>query len=264
MVVKAKSEAPIQIIKNVTKYSAWKAPSINVEGGNVFRQEVKEEIIKVEPQKEMISADALQKIKEQAQAEGFEKGKQQGLQAAQIEIDQKTKILNNMLKQLCEPLESCGQKTQQELLELAFAISRQIVRRELKQDPTQMIAIIRESLKLLPIGSKNIKILLNPEDALVVKDVLSLGDSPSDSIWKLVEEPSMERGGCLVKSDNSNIDASIDKQVAVLFSRVAGGQRAGEKKTDDNKITNKKTTDNNERLENNNNLNPKGDDHVDG
>ena len=114
------------------------------------------------------------------------------------------------------------------MLELAFAISRQIVRRELKQDPTQLIAIIREALAQLPVGAKNIQVLFHPDDATIIKDVLSIDTNSPDSRWQLVEEPSMERGGCLLKTDNSNVDASVDKQIAVLFSRIAGGERAGE------------------------------------
>ena len=228
MVTKTKSDQPIKPLRNVTNFSKWEMPSIDAPKGKIFRQPVEEEEQPKQELVEKISEDELQKIRDQAYQEGFQKGHTEGLEAGQTEIETKKALLESMLHQLVEPTQACGEQTQQELLEMAFAISRQIVRRELKQDPTQLIAIIRDALKLLPIGSKNIQVLLHPEDASVIRNVLSIDEDSPDSRWKLVEEPSMERGGCLLKTDNSNVDASVDRQIAVLFSRIAGGQRAGE------------------------------------
>lgn len=229
MVLKAKSETPIKPMRNVKKYQSWSLPAIDVEDGKIFRQPVEEEELEVEEKtEELITAEALQEIKDQAYTEGFEKGRREGLGSAKEEINHKNGLLNDLLSKLAEPLQQCGEQTQQELVKLAFAISRQIVRRELKQDPTQLIAIIREALKLLPIGSKNIQILLHPDDASIIREVLSISKTSQDSRWQLVEEPSLERGGCLLRTKNSKVDASIDRQIAVMFSRLVGGQRSGE------------------------------------
>lgn len=229
MVLKAKSENPIRPMRNVKKYQSWSLPPINVEDGKIFRQPVEQEEPEIEEKtEELITAEALQVIKDQAYTEGFEKGRREGLASSKEEVEHKNELLNDMLSKLADPLQQCGEQTQQELVELAFAISRQIVRRELKQDPTQLIAIIRESLKLLPIGSKNIQILLHPDDASIIREVLSISKTSQDSRWQLVEEPSLERGGCLLRTKNSKVDASIDRQIAVMFSRLVGGQRSGE------------------------------------
>lgn len=225
-------------MRNVTNFSSWQLPSLD--GGDVpgFRQPVDDaEVIEteveltVEEQAEK-NASELQAIKDAAYQEGFESGREQGLAAAQQQINEQTTLLLSMMNELAEPLQRCGEKTQQQLLKLAFAIARQIVRRELKQDPTQLIAIIREALKMLPSGAQKMTISLNPEDASIVKNTLSI-DSDSDSEseasrWQINSDPAIARGDCEVSTDNSKIDASIDKQIAVLFSRVAGGQRAGE------------------------------------
>ncbi len=233
MVIKAKSETPIKPLRNVTHYEKWQVPSIHSNGSSNFRQE-KEEETKSE---QMISAEELQKVKDQAYTEGFKKGRREGLASAANEIENKTKLLNSLIEQLAEPVAQCGEQTQRQLLELAFAVSRQIVRRELKQDPTQLIAIIRDALSLLPVGAKNIRIFLHPDDASIVREVLSIDKTSPDSAWQLVEQPSMERGGCLLESDNSKVDASVDRQIAVLFSSVAGGQRTGESTLTPSKVS---------------------------
>ena len=229
MVFKAKSETPVKPLTDVKQYQSWQMPDIEVGSAKVFRQPIEEQTSpEEEATVELISEQELKSIKESAYAEAFEQGRQEGLNSAKADIEKQSQLLSQMIEQLAHPLHQCGEKTEQELLELAFAISRQIVRRELKQDPTQLIAIIRDALAQLPIGSKNIQILLHPEDASVIREVLSIDGSSKDSRWQLVEEPAMEKGGCLLKTDNSTIDASVDRQIAILFSRIAGGERAGE------------------------------------
>ena len=248
MVQKSKSHNPIRLIRNVTEFKSWKAPAINIAGSRVFRQEVEEEEEEIEEKsEELISAEELQSIKDQAYTEGFESGRKEGLDSAKSEVDKSNNLINQMMVELADPLRNCKAQTEKELLELAFAIAKQVVRRELKQDPTQLIAIIRESLQQLPIGSKEIKVLLHPDDASIIREVMSLNQSTDGSAngqemhsssveqrWQIVEEPSMQSGGCVIKTSQSKIDASIDQQIAVLFSQMVDEQRSGE--TRDSKI----------------------------
>jgi len=243
MVQKSKSEAPIKLLRNVDNYQSWRAPAIDISGSRVFRQENEQEAdiepIEDEKPKELITAEALQEIKDQAYTEGFEKGRAEGLKSGITEVEKKNNLLSNIIKELESPLKQCGENALKELLELSFAIAKQILRRELKQNPTQLIAIIRESLQLLPIASKEIRILLHPDDASIIRDALSLGgdsnltnesvdQQSTEKSWSLLEEPSMQPGGCIIKTSNSKIDASIDQQIAVLFSKMIDEQRNAE------------------------------------
>ena len=231
MVMKAKSDEPIKPLRDVSEYTTWSVPSLELGEAPSFLQPVEEDEEEEELSEEAkleLEAEELERLKEQAKQQGFEQGKQEGLAAASSEIEMLKESLSNMILQLSDPVKLCREKTQQQLMQLSFAVARQIVRRELKQDPTQIIAIIREALKLLPVGSQNITIGLHPEDEAAVSKALSIDKDNSSPNWQIKSDPSLERGSCLVNTDNSTIDASIDKQIAVLFSRIVGGQRAGE------------------------------------
>ncbi len=237
MVLKAKSDETVRPLKNVENFSAWSIPQLGETKAPGFQQpvdEVEAEPELTEAELEKIKADELKAIKEAAYQEGFSLGQKEGLLAAKNQIEQQSAIMNQLVSELKEPLKLCGEKTQQQLLELSFAVARQIVRRELKQDPTQLIAIIRDALKLLPIGTQKVNIALHPEDARMIKDKLSIksehedNSDSSESRWKINQDPAVERGSCQVTTNNSKIDASIDKQVAILFSRVVGGLRSDE------------------------------------
>jgi len=42
---------------------------------------------------------------------------------------------------------------------------RQLIRREVKLDPGQIVGVVREALGILPISARNIRVVLHPEDA---------------------------------------------------------------------------------------------------
>ena len=56
---------------------------------------------------------------------------------------------------------------------LALTVGKQLARRELRVDPTQVIAIIRESLAELPTATREIRVHLHPEDAAIVRERLT-------------------------------------------------------------------------------------------
>src|ERR1700683_3224407 len=106
---------------------------------------------------------------------------------------------------MAKPLASLDQQGQRQLVMLAGAIARQIVRRELKTHPDEIIAVIRETVALLPLTARDVRVYLNPEDAKLVRACLA--ETSSDRAWSIAEDPIMSRGGCRVSSENSTIDA---------------------------------------------------------
>ncbi len=231
MITKAKSDEPIKPLKNVKRYSSWPLPSLDTgEAPDFLQPEDEEEKVEEisEEEQQAILEQEIEAIRAQAKEDGYAAGREEGLASGQQEIVEKSALLASVIQQLEEPSSQCAEKTQQAILKLSFAIARQIVRRELKHDPTQLIAIIREALQLLPVGSSAIVISLHPEDEAFVSSALSINTDSEKNNWRIESNPSIERGSCIVDTENSTIDASIDKQIAVLFSKVVGGERAGE------------------------------------
>ena len=110
-----------------------------------------------------------------------------------------------------------------ELTRLALAIGKHLARRELKIDPTQIIGIIRQTLSLLPLSARNIKIHLHPDDAAIVREKLARASGEQE--WQLAEDPLMARGGCRLTTENSNIDARFEARVAAVVSGLLGDDR---------------------------------------
>jgi flagellar assembly protein FliH len=160
------------------------------------------------------------------------RGYEEGLAAGQAEIKRQTAELNariarldSILGMLARPLETLDDEVEQQLTLLALTVGKQMVRRELKTDPAQVIAVIRESVGRLPAAARDIRVHLNPEDAVVVREHLSVPTS-GDRAWTIVEDPALSRGGCIVRTDTAQIDARLDSRLNAVVSAAFGDERA--------------------------------------
>lgn len=154
---------------------------------------------------------------------GFEEGKKLGYAENQQLLQTQAAELNTLLNTLTEPFKDLDEKVEQELVKLAMSVANQIIRREIKTDPGQVIAAVREAIAVLPLGSQSVTLHLHPEDVELVNNALSLDEmSPA---WKLVEEPLLSRGGCKVVTETSAIDASVENRIAAVVASVLGDER---------------------------------------
>jgi len=134
------------------------------------------------------------------------------------------KRVDAALQLLARPLEQLDAEIESELARLALAIGKQLARRELRVEPTQVIAILRESLALLPATAREVRVHLHPEDAATVREHLT---TPAGGrAWTLVEDPTLSRGGCIVHSDASRIDARLESRIAAIAASALGDERA--------------------------------------
>ena len=179
----------------------------------------------------MLTAEQLGQVQDQAYKEGFEQGKKDGFKFGHEEalaetrnsLQQKAQMLDALLTTLDTPLKELDEQVERELISLTISMVRQLVRREIKADPSQIIGVVRESLTLLPVSSRNVRLVLHPEDAKLVREIFEV--SEQDLVWSIVEDPVLGRGGCKVITDTSQIDATLESRLAAMITTLLGGER---------------------------------------
>jgi flagellar assembly protein FliH len=171
----------------------------------------------------IVEREAWQHGYKDGHLEGVRKGEAE-LAKRIAEVDVKLAALDAIIGTLARPLEQLDAEVETELTRLALAVAKHLVRRELKIEPAQIIGIIRHTVALLPLASRNIKVHLHPDDAAVVREKLARPQGEQE--WQLTEDPLMARGGCRVTSDNSSIDARFETAVAAALSGLLGDDRA--------------------------------------
>jgi len=167
---------------------------------------------------------------QQESARGYQAGMaraQAEMQARLQELDTRLQRLDAVLQHLAQPLRALDAEVEKELLQLALAVGQQLARRELHADPGQVVAILRECLDQLPVTAREVRVHLHPEDAAVVRERLA---APAEArAWSMVDDPTLSRGGCLVRSDTSQIDARFESRLNAILANALGDQRAPER-----------------------------------
>jgi flagellar assembly protein FliH len=169
------------------------------------------------------TVSGLVDLQAEAYKEAFAQGLSEGREAGRAEVRAQVEKLSGMFHDLARPLEELDAEVERELLTLAMALARQIVRRELKTDPTQIIGIIRDAIAALPVASREVRVHLHPEDAIVVRENLS--PTQHEPAWSIVEDPVMARGGCQITTVNSRIDARLETRLSTILSELMGSER---------------------------------------
>lgn len=194
-----------------TAYERWELPDVS------------DDSLKNQPK--LPTAEEIEQIETAAYNEGLSSGYEAGLKKGQDEINQRCFKLDKILKFLQRPLDDLDEKVTEQLFQLAMTVTGQLIRRELHTDPGQIVAVVREAMASLPIAERKINIYLHPEDAILVRDALSLSHNDEDQAWKVNEDPLLSRGGCRLQAGQSFIDASVETRLNRIIATLLGGER---------------------------------------
>lgn len=144
-------------------------------------------------------------------AEGLEQGLQQGTEALeqfrQEHARQQAERISTVVAQWQQQLDQLQVEAAEQLAHIALALARQVVRSELSQRPQLVVDVVQEALAALITASQAITLRVHPDDHPIV----SLGAQEALEARKarLIADPTIEPGGCLVESDIARIDATV-------------------------------------------------------
>ncbi len=149
---------------------------------------------------------AFDRGRAQGLAEGRAEGqaterKRQAGHAAQVDA-----LLNQLRAPFAEMHESAGDA----LLDLAFTIARQVIRREVAIHPDALMPALREAVSMIVDHHANPRVFLHPHDLETLQ-----ADLTADGLFKgcrFVADPRIARGGCRVETAQGEIDATLSSR----------------------------------------------------
>ncbi len=199
------------------QYSSWQPPAM--EGTLADQNKLKpgEYSSSTSP----ATGKSLEQITQDAYEEGFQKGVSDGQKAALEQQQIKITQLDAVIRAIRAKSEEFDEKITQQLVELTTVIAKQVLRKELTTSADAITAVVQEVLSMMPANSENMVLRLHPEDAQLIRQVFEL-DSSVEVSWKLFEDPSIQQGGCILSSDNSEINAELEQRITNVFNRVLG------------------------------------------
>lgn len=170
-----------------------------------------------------LTAGRLEALQKEAYDEAFQQGLRDGVAAGREEIARRALRFDTLLERLAKPFDELDETVEKHLVELAMTAVQQLFRRELRQDPSHVIGVVREAIQLLPVASRNVKVRLHPDDAELVRE--SLPRSEGERAWTVVEDPMIDRGGCKVVTEQSQIDAQTESRLKAVIASIVCDER---------------------------------------
>lgn len=171
-----------------------------------------------------LTLEELESIRQEAYNEGFATGEKEGFHSTTLKVRQeadtalgaKLQSLELLMSNLFEPIAEQDAQIEKSLVGLVKHVARQVIQRELAMDSTQIEHVMREALKLLPLGVGNVRLYINPQDFEQVK---SLRERHEET-WRIVEDEAMLPGGCRVETEHSRIDATIETRISKIMDQL--------------------------------------------
>lgn len=92
-----------------------------------------------------------------------------------------------------------------DVMELALQLAKGMLKAALPVRPELILPMVREAIEYLPVLQQPALLMLNPDDAQVVRD--GIGEELDKGGWRVIDDPTIERGGCKIDTASNQIDA---------------------------------------------------------
>ena len=151
-----------------------------------------------------------------------ERGLGEGMRAAETAYRTKLARLDALVATLGEERGEFFDRVEPEVVRLASAIAEKIIGEEMELRPERVVDLVREAMKRLR-DREALRIRLSPQDMDLVKEARDDLIGSVDGVRKLelVEDRRVDRGGCVIESENGALDARVKTQMAEI-ERVLG------------------------------------------
>lgn len=164
---------------------------------------------------------------EAARREAYQQGIEEGRRQAAAQLENETARAARAVEELAGLKPRLRASAERELVELALAIARRILRRELHVDAEAVLGLAKAALEKASLREVT-EVRLHPGLAAPVRAHLARIGAPQSI--EIREDPSLEPGAVLVETVRGTIDASLETQLDEIGRGLAdtlatGGRR---------------------------------------
>jgi flagellar assembly protein FliH len=170
--------------------------------------------------------EQLRLVEEKAYREGFELGQAEGGEkafvAAQGALNERLESLNTVISRV----ESIRQRrlidNEAEFVRLTFLIASKIAARDIAANPEAVLPVLEHIVNEMQEIEK-ITVNISPGDAETIAALVERGD-PRTLILertKMVTDETIQPGGCLVKTNFGDVDATVEERVERAWASLA-------------------------------------------
>ena len=239
--------------EDVGEYRSWRVPLINDNGTVMPSAEKEARERKVQDMKRQgesiedvdmpgatpkkgMTAQEMQEIIEAAEkdgfaqghqegfdkgmAEGYEAGQQKGLMEMRQQLVAEQQRFQKLVQALLNPIAEQDNDLEKLLLDVICTLTESVVQRELIMDSSHIVTLVKAAVNALPVGSKNLRVCLNPDDLAAVETYAE----EQQLNWQFVGDEQLAPGGCRIETSESRVDFSVEKRLQTVLTQFVNKQ----------------------------------------
>lgn len=169
----------------------------------------KEEEVDPAALRAQLEAQYQQQVRE-ARAAGLREGETAGRNRAAAELQPVVERLARSIQEIANLRARLRREAEADVVQLALAIARRVVRRELAVDPDALRGLILAALEKLQ-GQEISRVKVHPSHLSLVTACLQQASVGSQV--EVLPDPSREPGSVIFETTRGNLDASVDSQL---------------------------------------------------
>ena len=191
---------------------------------NGAKEEASSIIDEAKKQAEKIIAEARaeeQEIISKAQAEGLKKGREEGFSNGQNEVERLVERMHKIIDSVQDKRQEILDNTEQQIVDLVILMTRKVVKIMSDNQKSVIMANVVQALKKVK-GRGDVTLRVNLSDIKLTTEHVQDFIKEVENIKNIsiVEDSSVEKGGCIVETDFGAVDARIASQLSELETKI--------------------------------------------
>ncbi len=226
MIDQAKQEAAA-IIEDAQQ-TAFDVVKAKTDEAEKTRQKAEDEAKRIVGEAQAKASEAVEQaerrvdeLREISRKEGYEAGREEGFAEGKAEVERLIEQLHSIINHAIEKRNEIIEESETQLINLVLLIARKVVKVISENQKNVVINNVIQALRKLKSRGEVI-IRVNLEDVELtsehVKDFMRMVENVKSIT--VVEDSSVDRGGCVIETDFGQIDARISSQLHEIEERI--------------------------------------------
>ena len=226
MLLEAQAKAD-EILKHAEE-AAFNEVKTQTDQSQVLKQQTQAEadeiLANAKAEAEKIKADAeaeRDEIKKSAYEEGYSDGQENGFATGKDEITRLIERTHKILEGVMLRREEILSETEQQIVDLVILMSKKVVKIISENQKSVVMANVLQALKKVK-GRGDVTIRVNLADVKLTTEHIQDFIKQVENVKgiQVIEDSTVDKGGCIVETDFGAIDARIQSQLSELENKI--------------------------------------------
>ena len=165
--------------------------------------------------------ERIDSVHKDAFRKGFDEGRETGYKEGKAEVERLTGRLHAVIERALDKRGEILEKTEAEIVELVLLVAKKVVKVISENQKNVVVQNIVQALRKLRTRSE-VTIRVNLADLQLAsehaKDFVAMAENAKHI--QIVEDTTIDRGGCIIETDFGEIDARIASQLHELEEKI--------------------------------------------